>query len=75
VEMVSISESYMALLQDYSDKTGVPIDRCVSDALFDWLGNVAPVTLKQLGREPLTLRARRPVSQPVEARKRRLVLL
>jgi hypothetical protein len=69
--MVSISESYMTLLQDYSDKTGVPIDRCVSDALFDWLGNVAPITLEQLGLEPLTIRARRPGSQPSDAQKRR----
>jgi hypothetical protein len=69
--MISINESYMTLLQDYSDKTGVPIDRCVCDALFDWLGNVAPVTLEQLGLEPLTLRARTPVSQPSKAQKRR----
>jgi len=24
----------LALLKDYSNKTGIPIDRCVSDALF-----------------------------------------
>jgi hypothetical protein len=69
--MVSISDSYMALLQDYSDKTGVPIERCVSDVLFDWLGNVAPVTLEQLGLEPLKLRTRRAVIQLVEPRPRR----
>jgi hypothetical protein len=54
--IVSISESYMALLHDYCGKTGVPIDRCVADALFDWLANVAPVTLEQMGLEPLKLR-------------------
>ena len=55
--IVSINESYMALLNDYSGKTGVPIDRCVVDALFDWLANVAPLTLEQMGLEPLKLRA------------------
>jgi hypothetical protein len=69
--MVSISESYMVLLQDYSNKTGVPIDRCVSDALFDWLGNVAPVTLRQLGLEPLTLHKRRAVRGSSSFRTRR----
>lgn len=53
--IVSIMESYMALLEDYSGKTGLPIDRCVSDALFDWLANVAPVTLERMGLEPLKL--------------------
>jgi hypothetical protein len=56
--MISVSDSYTALLQDYSLKTGVPIDRCVSDALFDWLANVAPVTLEQMGLEPLKLRTK-----------------
>jgi hypothetical protein len=68
MEMGSISESYIALLQDYSEKTGVPIDRCVSDALFDWLANVAPVTLEQMGLPPLKLRTGRPVVQLVEPR-------
>jgi hypothetical protein len=54
--MVSISDSYMALLQDYSDKTGVPVDRCVADALFDWSTNVAPVKLEQLGPSVITLK-------------------
>jgi hypothetical protein len=53
--IVSIGESHMALLQDYCGKTGVPIDRCVAGALFDWLANVAPVTLEQMGLEPLKL--------------------
>ena len=56
--MVPISDSYMALLQDYRAKTGVPIDRCVSDALFDWLANVAPMTLEQMGLKPLKLQTR-----------------
>jgi hypothetical protein len=54
--MVSINESYMALLLDYRAKTGISIDRCVSDALFDWLANVAPVTLERMGLKPLEMR-------------------
>jgi hypothetical protein len=46
---VQVSEHYMTLLQEYRNKTGVTIDRCVSDALFDWLSNVAPATLERLG--------------------------
>jgi hypothetical protein len=69
--MVSIDDSYMALLHDYSEKTGVPIDRCVSDALFDWFANVAPFTLAQMGLPPLKLRKGRPGIQLVEPRKRR----
>jgi hypothetical protein len=56
MRMVSISDSYMALLQDYSYKTGVPVDRCVADALFDWSTEVAPAKLEQLGLPPLKLR-------------------
>jgi hypothetical protein len=51
--MVSISDTYMTLLQEYSKMTGVSVNRCVFDALFDWLGNVAPVTLEQMGLPPL----------------------
>jgi len=54
--IVSIKEGYMALMQDYCGKTGIPIERCVSDALVDWLANVAPVTLEQMGLGPLKLR-------------------
>jgi hypothetical protein len=61
--IVSISESYMALMQDYYVKTGIPIERCVSDALFDWLANVAPVTLEQMGLKPLRLRTQRLTDQ------------
>ncbi len=61
--MVTISESYMVLLQDYCAKTQVPIDRCVSDALFDWLANVAPVALEQMGLKPLRLRTQGLVNQ------------
>ena len=53
MEMVSISGTHMTLLQEYSKKTGISVDRCVFDALFDWLGNVAPVTLEQMGLAPL----------------------
>jgi hypothetical protein len=53
---VAVSYRQMALLQDYSNKTGVPIDRCVSDALFDWLTYVAPVNLQLLGLPPVKAR-------------------
>ena len=69
--MVSIDDSYMALLRDYSEKTGVPIDRCVSDALFDWLANVAPVTLERMGLPSLKLRMGRPAIQLVKPKMRR----
>jgi hypothetical protein len=61
--MISVSDSYMALLQDYCMKTGKPIDRCVSDALFDWLANVAPLALEQMGLKPLKLPTQRPANQ------------
>jgi hypothetical protein len=51
--VVAVSYREMALLQDYSKKTGVPIDRCVSEALADWLANVAPVNLELSGLPPL----------------------
>jgi hypothetical protein len=51
--MVSISDVSMALLRDYSGRTGIPIERCLNDALFDWLGNVAPVVLALCGLPPL----------------------
>jgi hypothetical protein len=51
--VVAVSYREMALLKDYSNKTGVPIDRCVSDALFVWLAYVAPINLEFLGFPPL----------------------
>jgi hypothetical protein len=53
--VVPVSYREMALLQDYSNKTGVPIDRCVSEALADWLANVAPVNLELSGLPPLNV--------------------
>jgi hypothetical protein len=53
--VVAVSYREMALLQDYSNKTGIPIDRCVSDALFDWLADVAPVNLERFGLAPLNV--------------------
>lgn len=53
MEMVSISDRYIALLRDYSEKTGISIDRCLDDALFDWFGNVAPQVLALMGLPPL----------------------
>jgi hypothetical protein len=37
MKTVAVNESLMALLQAYSDKTGEPVESCVSDAVFDWL--------------------------------------
>lgn len=53
--VVAISYGQMALLKDYSKKTGVHIDRCVSEALADWLANVAPVNLELSGLPPLNV--------------------
>jgi hypothetical protein len=53
--VVPVSYREMALLQDYSKKTGVPIDRCISEALADWLANVAPVNLELSGLPPLNV--------------------
>jgi hypothetical protein len=53
--VVAVGYREMALLQDYSNKTGVPVDRCVSDALSDWLAYVAPANLKVLGLLPLNV--------------------
>jgi hypothetical protein len=50
---VAVSYREMALLRDYSNKTGVPIDRCVSEALSDWLAYVAPANLEVLDLPPL----------------------
>lgn len=73
--MVSISDAYMALLQDYSERTGVTVDRCVSDALFDWLANTAPATLERLCLPPLKVQLGRRTIKLVEPRSRRLSLL
>ena len=54
-QVVAVSYREMALLQDYSNKTGIPIDRCVSDALFDWLADVAPENLERFGLPPLNV--------------------
>jgi hypothetical protein len=53
--VVGVSYREMALLRDYSNKTGRPIDSCVSDALFDWLANVAPENLERFGLPPLNV--------------------
>jgi hypothetical protein len=53
--VVPVSYREMALLRDYSKKTGVPIDRCVSEALADWLANVAPVNLELSDLPPLNV--------------------
>jgi hypothetical protein len=53
--VVAVSYRQMALLRDYSKKMGVPIDRCVSEVLSDWLAYVAPVNLELSGRPPLNV--------------------
>jgi hypothetical protein len=54
-EVVPVSYREMALLRDYSKKTGVPVDRCVSEALSDWLANVAPINLELSDLPPLNV--------------------
>jgi hypothetical protein len=56
LKTVPVDDGLIISLQDYSDKTGVPVAWCVSEALFDWLANVAPVTLREAGLEPLKVR-------------------
>jgi hypothetical protein len=65
-----INDSFMALLEEYSDKTGVPVSRCVADALFEWLAKFAPVTLRRLGLAPLNMPfiARAPVQRVIGRR-------
>jgi hypothetical protein len=53
--VVAVGYREMAPLQNYSNKTGVHIDRCVSEALSDWLANVAPVNLEHSGLPPLNV--------------------
>jgi hypothetical protein len=50
-----IHDEQMRLLKEYEAKTGVPINRCVDEAVSNWLICVAPVRLVELGQEPLTL--------------------
>jgi hypothetical protein len=49
MKLVPVNNSFMALIQDYSNETGVPIDHCISYALFEWLANVGAVTLENRG--------------------------
>jgi predicted DNA-binding protein len=39
-------------LRDYQEKTGVPISRCIDDAVKDWLESVAPLRLEALTVKP-----------------------
>ena len=52
MKRVLVRDSSMALLKAYSKRMGVPVSRCVSDALSDWLANVAPLTLGGAVLEP-----------------------
>lgn len=69
--LVSISDADPALLQDYSERTGMAVDRCVSGAVFDWLANIA-ATLKRLCLPPLKVQLGRRTIELVEPRSRRL---
>jgi hypothetical protein len=51
MKKVSITESYMSLIKDYSDRMGIPVARCVSEALSDWLANVAPEVLDYINHQ------------------------
>lgn len=49
-----IDSELLAQIREYSEKTGVPISRCIDEATSQWLQCVAPVRLEALGLEPLT---------------------
>jgi hypothetical protein len=51
MKKVSVTNSYMSLLKDYSDRTGISVARCVSEALSDWLTNVAPLALDYVNQQ------------------------
>jgi hypothetical protein len=52
MKKVSVSNNYMSLLRDYSDRTGISVARRVSDALSDGPANVAPLALGHASQEP-----------------------
>jgi hypothetical protein len=68
--VVAVNYREMALLEDYSKKTGISIDRCVSDALFDWLADVAPMNLRSFGLPPLNAQLGRRGIKLVKSQKR-----
>jgi hypothetical protein len=53
MKRVSVRDSYMSILKDYSNKTGISVTQCVSDALSDWLANVAPLALDPATQESI----------------------
>jgi Ribbon-helix-helix domain len=58
MKKVLITDSYMSLLKEYSDRTGIPVARCVSDALSDWLVNVAPLEMDYVNQQSSMASAR-----------------
>jgi hypothetical protein len=47
---VRIKAEFLERLKDYSAKTGVPVSRCIDEAVSDWLNCVAPARLRALER-------------------------
>jgi hypothetical protein len=47
---VRIKAEFSERLKAYSAKTGVPVSRCIDEAVSDWLDCVAPTRLKALER-------------------------
>jgi Ribbon-helix-helix domain len=47
---VRIRAEFLERLKDYSARTGVPVSRCIDEAVSDWLNSVAPARLRALER-------------------------
>jgi predicted DNA-binding protein len=45
---VRIKAELLEQLKNYSARTGVPVTRCIDEAVIDWLRNVAPARLRAL---------------------------
>ena len=45
-----IDKGIYAQLAEYSEETGVPVSKCIHEALERWLTTVAPARLKALDR-------------------------
>jgi predicted DNA-binding protein len=46
---VRIDAELVARLRDFSKTTGIPITRCIEEAIATWLRDVAPARLKAFG--------------------------
>jgi len=50
---VRINADLVKMLREYSAKTGVPVSKCIDEAVEAWLICTAPVRLEAFGAEPL----------------------